>query len=355
MPRLPRIARDHLAKAHAAAIAAVEAYNKPGSRFRTDQYIVLMMMAWTALFHAIFFKNGRRPWYRKKTKKGVRYVYVDDEPKHWELATCLEEYYQDKNPPERTNLQFLIALRHKIEHRHLPELDPVLYGECQAALLNFEDLLGREFGARYALTETLAVSLQFSKSIPPQKAAAMRLHLASAGKDVLEFIDGFRGGLTDEVVNDPKYSFRVYLVPKATGRPAAADVAVEFVPYDPSATEETEHLKRVVTLIKERQVPVANLETLRAGQVVERVRQGLPFPFNMGTHTAAWYHYGVRPAGGSDRPERTKAKYCVYDKAHRDYLYTQEWVNFLSKQLSDAAEYERVTGKQPPAPAAQGG
>ncbi len=353
MPRLPRIASDHLAKAHAAAIAAVDAYNRPGSRFRTDQYIVLIIMAWTALFHAIFFKNGRRPWYRKKTTKGIRYVYVDAEPKHWELATCLEEYYQEKNPPERTNLQFLIALRHKIEHRHLPELDPALYGECQAALLNFEDLLSREFGARYALTETLAISLQFSKSIPPQKATAMRLHLASVGKDVLAFIDGFRADLTEEVVNDPKYSFRVYLVPKATGRPAAADVAVEFVSYDPNAADETEHLKRVVTLIKERQVPIANLETLRAGQVVERVRQVLTLPFNMATHIAAWSHYGGRPSGGSDRPERTKAKFCVYDKAHRDYLYTQEWVDFISRQLSDAAEYERVTGKKPPAPVAQ--
>lgn len=98
------------------------------------------------------------------------------------------------------------------------------------------------------------------------------------------------------MVNDPKYSFRVYLVPKATGRPTAADVAVEFVTYDPSAPDEMEQLKRVVTLIKERQVPVANLELLRAKQVVERVKLSLAFPFNMGIHTAAWRHYGVRPS-----------------------------------------------------------
>ena len=63
-------------------MAAVEAYNKPGSRFRTAQYIVLIVMGWTALFHVIFFKSGHRPWHRKKTKgKGVRYVKVDGEPK----------------------------------------------------------------------------------------------------------------------------------------------------------------------------------------------------------------------------------------------------------------------------------
>src|SRR5439155_24165092 len=97
--RLPKIVRDHLEKARAPGIAAVEAYNKPGSHFRTAHYIVLIMMAWTALLHAIFFKNGRRPWYRKKTPKGVRYVHVDGEPKHWELETCLDEFFQDKHPP----------------------------------------------------------------------------------------------------------------------------------------------------------------------------------------------------------------------------------------------------------------
>jgi hypothetical protein len=220
----------------------------------------MITMAWTALFHAIFFKNGRRPWYRKKTAgKGVRYVYVDKEPKHWELSECLKEYWTDKYLPERTNLQFLIGLRNKIEHRHLPELDATLYGECQAALLNFDELLAREFGARYSLNESLAFSLQFSRSIPPQKAASMRRHLASVGKTVLSFVDGFRNGLADEVVNDPKYAFRVYLVPKLVARPTSADVAVEFVPYDPRVPEEAAGLRRLTELIKERQVPVTNL------------------------------------------------------------------------------------------------
>lgn len=348
--RLPKIVRDHLEKARESGLAAVEAYNKPGSRFRTAQYIVLINMAWTALFHAVFFKRGRRPWYRKKTPKGVRYVYVHGEPKHWELEACLDEYYQSANPPERTNLRFLTGLRHKIEHRHLPELDPVVYGECQAALTNFEDLLAREFGARYALGDTLAVSLQFSKAVPAEKAAAMRLQLASVGKEVLQFIDTFRAELPDELVNDPRYSFRVYLVPKATGRPGAADIAVEFIAYDPNAPQEMEQLKRVVTLIKERQVPVANLELLRAGQVVERVKTALSAPFNMGTHTLAWHHYSVRPPSRSEKPERTKPRYCVYDKAHRDYLYTPEWVDLLVKQLAGPTEYERVTGKKPPVP-----
>jgi Domain of unknown function (DUF3644) len=56
----------------------------------------------------------------------VRYVKIDGDPKHWELSECLKQHYGDKNPPERRNLEFLIGLRNKIEHRHLPELDPAL-------------------------------------------------------------------------------------------------------------------------------------------------------------------------------------------------------------------------------------
>jgi hypothetical protein len=44
-------------------------------------------------------------------------------------------------------------------------LDPALCAECQAALLNLEDLLVQEFGNKWALQEQLAVSLQFSRLI----------------------------------------------------------------------------------------------------------------------------------------------------------------------------------------------
>jgi hypothetical protein len=230
----------------------------------------------------------------------------------------------------------------------LPELDATLSGECQAALINFDELLTREFGSRYSLNESLAFSLQFSRSIPPQKAAAVRLHLASVGKSALSFIDGFRQQLPEDVFNDPKYSFRLYLVPKVTARPTAADVAVEFVPYDPKATDDVEHMKKLVTLIKERQVPIANLGLLKPAQVVAQVKARLPFPFNLALHVRARDHYGVRPKGGSDTPEKTKAKYCVYDKAHEDYVYTQEWVELLCKDLSDPETYETITGKKAP-------
>src|ERR671911_693014 len=88
---------------------------------------------------------------RVSTPKGDRYVHVDGEPKHWDLSECLRQHYGATNPAERKNLEFLIGLRNKIEHRHLPDLDAGLYGECQAGLLNLEQTIIAEFGAQYAM------------------------------------------------------------------------------------------------------------------------------------------------------------------------------------------------------------
>lgn len=201
MPRgLPHTVKDNIEKCRSAAIAAVESYNRPGPNFRTAQYIILLTIAWTGLFHAIFYHRGRRPWYRKKgTKaakgKAIRYVKVDGEPKHWDLAECLKQYFGDKDPPERKNLDFLLGLRNKIEHRNLPELDPALYGECQAALLNLEELLTNEFGPKVALAEQLAISLQLTHVIPEEKGKANKVLASNAARNVKEYVEKFRGGL----------------------------------------------------------------------------------------------------------------------------------------------------------------
>src|SRR6185312_4503584 len=108
MSGLPKPAKENLEKCRSAAIAAVDVYNRPGPRFRTAHFIVMITIAWTALFHAICYGKGERPWYRKRTTgkgggTGVRYMKVDGDPKHWELAECVKQYYGDQHGAERRN------------------------------------------------------------------------------------------------------------------------------------------------------------------------------------------------------------------------------------------------------------
>jgi hypothetical protein len=351
MPRgLPQSVKDSLEKCRSAAIAAVDAYNRPGPRFRTAQYIILITIAWTALFHAIYYRRGRRPWFRTRpsaTSSGVRYVKVDGEPKHWELAECLKQYYGDRLPPERKNLEFLLGLRNKIEHRNLPDLDPALYGECQAALLNLEAMLVQEFGQKYALAEQLAVSLQLSQLIPEEKGRAAKAAASAAAKTVTEYVEKFRAGLPAATLNSMKFSFSVFLVPRVANRESAADAAVQFIPVDEASEQELDRLEKLNVLIREKHIPISNLGMFKPGEVVEEITGRVPYQVSIHTHTCAWKHYAVRPPRGDPRPERTRPEYCVYDEVHKDYVYTRAWVDKLARDLADPQEYERVVGRPP--------
>ena len=77
MPRrMPIEADANLRKAREAALLAVETYNRPGPSFRTAGFLVLMVVAWTALFHAIFAKRKVKPYYRQK-RNPRRFERVD--------------------------------------------------------------------------------------------------------------------------------------------------------------------------------------------------------------------------------------------------------------------------------------
>lgn len=351
MPKsLSLVVRDNLEKCRQSAIASVEVYNRPGPRFRTAQFIILIVIAWTALFHAISYRKGTKPWYKRKKEKGgrgVRYVRIDGEPKHWDLAECVREYYGTATPPERRNLEFLIGLRNKIEHRHLPHLDATLYGECQASLLNLESLLVLEFGTTFALSDQLGIALQFSQLVPDERAKAIKAAIKAAAAPVTDYIEAFRSGLPSPVLNSMEYSFSVFLVPRVANREKAADAAVTFVRVDEASEEELERLGRLNVLIRDKHIPIANLNLHRPGEVVDRVAASLPHEFNHHHHVCAWRHFKVRPSGKAAKREKTDARYCAYDTAHGDYVYTDAWIDKLTTDLAEPDRFLSITGQGP--------
>ena len=343
MPQLPVESRASLAKAREAALLAVETYNRPTCGFRSSGYIVLMTIAWTALLHAVFFRARQKPFHKKKN----RFVKVDGDRKAWELAECVRQFYGQENPPQRKNIEFFLKLRNKIEHRQLPPLDRDIFGECQALLLNFENLLCDKFGERQAMGLSLSFALQLSRERPDAQARAMRGLAKRQLNSVRKFIEEYRSALSQDVYGKLEYSFRVFLVPKLSSNPKAADLAVEFVPYDPAKPEEMAKLEQIVTLIKPKEVPIANLGALTPSEVAARVRNAITRPFTMDSHTRCWRHFSARPPSGSPSPGKCNPRFCHYDALHKDYGYTETWVEFLVEKLSDQATYDLiVTGRK---------
>jgi hypothetical protein len=145
-------------KAREAMIAAVHIFNSVGLTFRAELFIVTCIIAWTYLLHA---------WFRRK---GIDYRYVEagavKKTKHggelyWELGKCLRHARCPIPKGAVRNLNFLMSLRHGIEHRSTTRIDDAVSAKRQACCINFNEALKKLFGAQYGLEKRLPIALQF--------------------------------------------------------------------------------------------------------------------------------------------------------------------------------------------------
>jgi hypothetical protein len=59
-------------------------------------------------------------------------------------------------------------------------------------------------------------------------------------------------------------------------------------------------------------------------------------------HANACQFYKIRPEPGDKHPEKTDTRYCHYDAAHKDYVFTEQWVAFLKNELKKPGQYEKI-------------
>jgi hypothetical protein len=100
-------------KARDAALAAVQHYNNPTTVFRSGNFIVLMFIAYTALFHAVFERRGVA--YQELDKKTNRPKLKNGEPLLWDALRCARVYDPNPTSPMVANLGLLFPIRHKME------------------------------------------------------------------------------------------------------------------------------------------------------------------------------------------------------------------------------------------------
>lgn len=351
MKGLPYIVKEYLNKAKESALLAVEIYNKPSISFKSGGYITLMIIAWTALFHAYFFKKKIKPYYRN----GRRFETIKEalptgkkiySYKHWDISDCIKQYFRDKTEPSRINIEFFIPLRNMIEHRNMPELDINIYGECQSLISNFNEFIEKEIGGKHSLKGILPFALQFS----PLESKLMDLaakDLKKKGLDkVVRYIKDFRSSLSSDVFENSKYSFKAILI-KVANHEGRDTLPIKFIKYEDLGEDERNKLKDMgIVLIKEKQVSVIHGDKYKPSGVVSEVASKIGKPFSTNLHFNCWRKYKIRPLKGDSSPERTNSKYCIYDKIHKDYLYTKEWIDFLSIELVDDAKYKLIENKR---------
>lgn len=334
--------KDILLSSIDSAILAVEIYNKPRTNFRQQTYITLMVMAWTKLFQAYFYHTiGDKYYY--KDKRG-HYIIVENEKRAWDLATSLKEYNrisQEKlSEPLIKNLEFFIKLRNKIEHRYITkkELDYIIFGECQALLYNYENLVVKLFGDEYSINESLVYSLQFSQYRTEEQEKASKTLMSKDIANIKKFVDYFRDNLQHTVFDSQEYSIKLIQIPKVSNT-NRSDLAVEFVRWDSLNQKDKDDYDKITAIIKDKVVKkeVLNLKKYLPTHVLEKIHEATSVKLNHYDHKCLYYIFSIRPTGKDEEKEPfdTNPKFCLYDEVHKNYVFTQEWVDFLIQLISE--------------------
>ena len=263
-----------VAKSREAALAAIRIFNDPQVQFKSETFIVLMMIAWTYLLHAYYRGKGVDYRYYKQGKARKTY----DRTKHgaykyWGLERCLNETTCPVDSGAANNLRFLIGLRHEIEHQMTRALDSYLSGRYQACALNYNHCLRSLFGSRLGIDRQLTYSIQFVE-LTEEQVSGPRPE-ATVPERLRAYIVEFDGALTHEEYNSPQYSYRLLFKRKMVNRPGQADRVIEFI--DPSS-ELAKAIDKEYWVKKEVEKP-----KFRAKDVVNAVR------------SAGFNHFRVSP------------------------------------------------------------
>ena len=250
--RIGSIKNELATKSREAILSAVEIYNNPNIQFKSETFIVLVIISWTYLLHSYYRSkhidysyysknaNGRKKY--ERTKYGAK--------KYWELERCLNSEHCPLDNSIKENLRFLIGIRHEIEHQMTTRIDDAISAKFQACCINYNEAAIKLIGKQYGISQHLSFSLQFSSLSEPQKE--MLSDLKDMPKNIETYITEFDGSLSDDIYFDPHYSYRVLFFQKLANRKGQADRVIEFLPGNSPFAEK---LNKEYVVIKDRERP----------------------------------------------------------------------------------------------------
>lgn len=273
------IKNELLTKSREAMLCAVQIFNNPNIIFKSESFIVLANISWTYLLHSYYrdkkidYRYFEQKSKRKKFDKTKRGAF-----KYWELERCLNEETCPIEVVPKSNLKFLIGLRHEIEHQMTTRIDDFLSARFQACCLNYNHYIKKLFGDEFGIDKHLSFSLQFS-SISDEHAKQLN-EFSELPQNIGSFINDFDNSVSDEEFNNPQYSYRVLYVPKTANRKGQADKVIEFIPAN---SPEAQGLNKEYVLIKDRERPKH-----LPGEIVSLMKAKGFKKFGMHQHTQLW-------------------------------------------------------------------
>jgi hypothetical protein len=220
-------------------------------------------------------------------------------------------------------------LRDEVEHKLLGKSDLTWQGLFQACCLNFETVLCSLHGERVSLSKNLAFALQFAKPDFHQLSQVANYKLPAH----IQALDARLEKMFSEPERmDLSYQFRVIYTLDASTKGTAN---FEFVKPDSS---EGKDIRSVMVQYK----AADHLYPFKPGEVCKLVNKATKAKFLPNNHTQAWLLFSVRPKTKVKQPENTNKDFCIYHPAHRDYTYSQKWVDKLIEAVSNPEELKKI-------------
>ena len=293
---------------------AVGLFNNPSIKFKTEVFSVLAIISWTYLFLDHY------------SRKNLNIKKNDGKMKSFKELIEMDRN-RSKNErilsrASRENLLSLMEIRNEVEHNMLRRADINFMSLFQACCLNYDAALSKLYGEDVSLKKALSLSIQFSKP--------NILQIAELSKyDIPEYIEALdrrlEEKLNDDILNSIEYKFKVvFMLDSAT----KSEAHIKFIsPH----TDQAKEIKNI--LVRERILD--DKYPYKPKEIAAIVSNKTNKTFKVHNHTNAWKKFKVRPEYGSKQPDATDKRYCIYHKAHKDYTYSEEWVNLICEKIDE--------------------
>jgi len=273
------VATELVRKSREAMLSAVSIYNNPQIDFKSELFIVTAVISWTYLLHAYYRKAkiDYRQIDRKHIGKHKRVLKTQyGAVRHWSLEECLDCPQSPVDAVTTMNLKFLIGIRHEIEHQMTTRIDDQLSAKFMACALNFNAAIKKLFGPKYSLESEQAFSIQFC-AIDDNTIRTMLVE-SDLPQHIKSFVVQFENSISQADYDDPRFSYRVALIPRVGNNRNTADKVVQMVA---PGSETANAINQIILKETEK-------KKYKPGTIVKQMKAEGYTKFTMTSHTELW-------------------------------------------------------------------
>lgn len=312
---LNEIDHERLIRSREAMMMAVDIYNSPHLKFKTELFSVLANISWTYLMHE--YHEGVLS--ESIIKKNGDYISL------YEMITSSTS---PLSGGVINNLKAIKQIRDEVEHKIFGKSDSNWLAIFQSCCVNYENTICDLFGDELSLQRNLNFAIQFSRisleQISETQELSMPANIVSLDKSLNQDVD-------NSLFHSPEYRLQVvYTFNQST----KSSSHIRFISPDSEAGHDIQNV-----LIKKQSSDEEY--PFKPMMVVNEVKKKVP-NFTSNCHQLAWKRHNARPLSRSKQPERTNKDYCVYHATHKDYTYSQKWIDYLILTYSDHSELKKL-------------